>query len=421
MYICTYTTIFSAHCVYIVQAKQVYSLTKYKMEETREALEKKLQEHKAALHKLRVLEKHQDQLSKSHKEAVDLLRAIEPFNSDLMDRKERALSKSLSSSAVGLIVAGATLYAAPLCPAQQRTLFDGWILYCRGLVEPGELDGGPSQAHTSSTTPRIPMNDAFSITGVFAEDDFTEKLFSCDSQEVHVVTERLILTKFLATSPSTLIPLVFDPSGYLQTQTPYGNTRRLSTEIDSVSNHTSQRRSSSRLSFSRPNEILSPPGVFTDSHTLPPHTPAGNLSPEDVELMLDDLGMTVLSFKSAEELRPDIVQVLKEHLNSNNPGDVVVVIFQDADVCMRGDELPVVLQTCLQQTSRLSCSEPWFTVVNLEMGQNDVMEYFRQKIISSLAPTFHSRYRAMIADITTHINSIKHIQVQICMCDRQST
>ena len=146
-------------------------MTKYKMEETREALEKKLQEHRNALHRLRVLEKHQDQLAKVHKQAMDMLLTIKPFHNDLLDRKDTATAKCISSPAVGLIVAAAALYMSPLCPTQQRRLLDSWIHYCRGMIEPGEMRELPLQASNMDVTARIPIQERFSVAGIFAEDE----------------------------------------------------------------------------------------------------------------------------------------------------------------------------------------------------------------------------------------------------------
>ena len=387
------------------------------MEETREALEKKLQEHRNALHRLRVLEKHQDQLAKAHKQATDMLLSIKPFHNDLLDRKDASTAKCISSPAVGLIVAAAALYMSPLCPTQQRHLLNSWIHYCRGMIEPGEMRELSLQTSNVDVTARIPIQERFSVASIFAEDDVMEKMLLYESKDMHVITERLILAKFLSMSPSKLIPVVFDPNCYLVAQSKKGGTKKHSGETEvtrspSLHSEDNQRRRSSRVSFSSPNQVLSLPGVATDISTIPPYIPADNLSPQEVKELLFDLGLTVFSFSSPQAVHPEVVQVIQEHLHAEPALEVTIVIFQDMDVCMRSKEKPpLLLQYALQQSSPLSCKNPCFTLVNLEMELKDLTEYFRQKIITSLAPTFHGRHKAMVADTITHINSIKHAQV----------
>nr|WAW84839.1 dynein-1-beta heavy chain [Halisarca dujardinii] len=419
----------------LTQAKQTYSLTKYKMEEVKEVLERKLQEHKSTLHRLRSLEKHRDHLSKTCKEATELLESLKPFKADLATRKERARARCFSSSALGMIVAGMALYAAPLSPQQQGVLLSSWVQYCRGSVEPGQLST-TSPPPPASTTPRIPIEEVTSISSVFAEDEFTKTILSYSgTQNVHTVTEQLFLARFLATSSSCLIPVVFDPSGYLQslaqgrdaTSTSTSTSNGRCSALDgltqkSASRSGGDRRPSSRVSFCEVGEVLSLPGVSSDSAVLPAHVRADGLTAEQVAGILEEPGLSVLSFSSADAVRPEVVRVLSEHLSPGQPSDVAVVVFKDAEVSMRGPTgptsaaTPALLQQCLPQSSSLACQRPRFTALSMQLGPHDLMEYFKQKMVTSLAPAYSSQYRALMADISTHVSSIKLVQTRLDDC-----
>lgn len=405
------------------QAKQVYSTKQYKMEETKAALERKIQEHRKALQRLRTLERHLHLLRQNHKEATELMRALLPLRESMEKKRDTATALLHSSPCDGLLVAAAAVYLMIFDPVDQGELVQTWTLYCHGELEPGELAPSEPSGHSTYRGPeKIPLRNGFSIAGAFVEEEYFAKGFSSLTKSMPVVSERLIIIKFLSSSPGLgLVPLVFDPHHYLFTlakaQGKGGDAANslLQQRRRFSQPSTQQRKSSGRISqLSTCSEVLSLPGSSQEDTSLPPLIAADQLELKQIEEILSEDELVYFIFSSAQAIRKEVLAFITAYIRHSSTSNMALVILQDMDACISCDDTTAtsLFQLCLQQSSSsLSCRAPLFTIVDLQLGREDMEEFFRQKVMYALAPTLPIRHRAMLADIATHINSISHAEV----------
>ena len=404
------------------QAKQVYSTKTYEMEETKAALERKIQEHRKALQRLRTFERHLDQLRRSHKEATELMKALLPLRESVEKKRDTAAALLQSSPCDGLLVAAAAVYLMIFNPVDQEELVQTWTLYCRGELEPGELASSEQSANSSYRGPeKIPLRKDFSIAAAFVESEFLEESYSSLVKGTPAVSERLMIIKYLSSSPGVgVVPLVFDPHHYLLTLAKAegkGGEATISSYLQqrrrsSLSTRW-RRRSSGRVSrVSVCSDVPSLPGSEEDSN-LPPLIAADQLEVKEIEEILSEEELVYFIFSSAQAIKEEVLDFLATYICHNSTLNMALVILQDMDACISCEDVTVtsLFQLCAQQSSSLSCCAPLFTIIDLQLGREDMEEFFRQKIMHSLAPTLPIRHRAMLADIATHINSIHHAEV----------
>ena len=406
------------------QAKQVYSTKQYEMEETKAALERKVHEHKKALQRLRALERHLDQLRQTHKEATRLMCALQPLRESMEKKRDTAAALLHSSPCDGLLVAAAAVYLMTFDPMDQGELAQTWTRYCSGELEPGELASSELSGNSAYRGPeKVPLRKGFSIACAFIEENYFKKGFSSLTKSMPVVSERLILIKYLSSSPGLgFVPLVFDPHHYLFTlakaqgkgqeaaASSYMQQRRRSSQSSMR-----WRQSSGRVSqLSTCSEVLSLPGSSQEDAALPPLIAADQLQLKQIEEILSEGELVYFIFSSIQAIKKEVLDFFTAYIHHNSTLNMSLVILQDMDTCVSCDDATAMslFQLCLQQSSSsLSCSAPLFTIVDLQLGREDLEEFFRQKVMHALTPTLPIRHRAMLADIATHISSITRAEV----------
>ena len=409
------------------QAKQTYSTKHYEMEETKAALERKIQEHRKALQRLRALERHLDQLRQIHSEATRLMSALLPLRESMEKKRDTAAALLHSSPSDGLLVAAAAVYLMTFDPTDQGELVQTWTRYCHGELEPGELAPSDLSGHYTYQGPeKIPLREDFSIVGAFVEEDYFKKGFSSLAKRMPVVSERLIIIKYLSSSPGLgVAPLVFDPHHYLFTLAKAQGKGRVVDASSCIPQRRSsqpgqrQTRSSGRISqLSTCSEVLSLPGSSQQDSALPPLIVADQLSLKQIEEVLSEEEVVYFIFSSAQAITKEVLDFFTTHIRLNSTVNMAVVILQAMDTCVSCTDASVtsLFQLCMQQSSSsLSCCDPLFTIVDLQLGREDLEEFFRQKVMHALTPTLPIRHKAMLADVATHISSIARAEVS-CSC-----
>ena len=396
------------------------------MEETKAALERKIQEHRKALQRLRALERHLDQLKQIHSEATRLMSALLPLRESMEKKRDTAAALLHSSPSDGLLVAAAAVYLMIFDPTDQGELVQTWTRYCHGELEPGELAPSDLSGHYTYQGPeKIPLREDFSIVGAFVEGDYFKKGFSSLAKRMPVVSERLIIIKYLSSSPGLgVAPLVFDPHHYLFTLAKAqgkGGVVGASSCVPQRSSQSGQRqtRSSGRISqLSTCSEVLSLPGSSQQDSTLPPLIVADQLSLKQIEEILSEEEVVYFIFSSTQAIAKEVLDFFTTHIRLNSTVNMAVVILQAMDTCISCTDASVtsLFQLCMQQSSSsLSCCDPLFTIVDLQLGREDLEEFFRQKVMHALTPTLPIRHKAMLADVATHISSIARAEVS-CSC-----
>ena len=146
-----------------------------------------------------------------------LLSTLSPWKSRWEEDRAAIHTRTLSSPGHAVLAAANITYLSRLPADSHRQLWDGWLGYCKGRVQPGCLVESETQQHTyHDHQPLVQVEADFSPKNILSVDSEQSRWSHYASFPDAVTLERCIATRTTVEKPFSPLPLVMDPHQLFQ-------------------------------------------------------------------------------------------------------------------------------------------------------------------------------------------------------------